>query len=50
MSLTADERYMLKKELEKKVAFHDRKAFETRQELKELKKDEIPNRKREWAL
>ncbi len=47
--MTPDELYMLKKELEKKVSFHDRKAFEARQELKELKK-EIPDRKREWAL
>ncbi len=46
--MTPDELYMLKKEYQKKISIHDRKAFEYRQKLKELKK-ELP-KKREWAL
>jgi DNA-directed RNA polymerase subunit F len=44
--MTPDERYMLIKQYEKEIAYHDRKAFEYRQKLKKLH----PNRngKQEW--
>ena len=32
-----DTRYMLIKKLEKEVSYHDRKAFEAREELKKLR-------------
>lgn len=48
MGLSANERYMLKKELEKRLSEKERECFEIRQELKKLRSWWTRGGKREW--